>query len=276
MRSREYLAALHADITPTDVEKRDVQDAVDRVVAATRPFLPLAEVRPAGSWAKGTMLRGRKEADIVAILSQPPTDATLDALAGHLGGLPGLRKRPSTSHKAVNLHFMNGVSIDLLPTARSGRTAPGPSVPGKLRHAWKGVQHVEWLRANAHGTVTHQVIRLAKHYRDTNVRDLGGLSSFAIEVMCVEMALNGNLADAFLQFLRQLSGGWLTGRRLFDPADSGNDILAELGGSSRSAITARAVASLRAAEADSWSVVFPGDSGTLPPPASNLGGRTLG
>ena len=277
MRSREYLATLHANIAPTDVEIRDVQDTVDRVLASTREHLRLAEVRPAGSWAKGTMLRGRQEADIIAILADAPSDATLERLAGHFDAtLTGLRQRPDTSRKAVNLHFMNGVSIDLLPTAKDGRTAPGPSVPRKLRHAWKGVQHVQWLKEHAHGTVTHQVIRLAKHLRNRHAGDFHGMSSFAVEVMCVEMGLGGNLGDAFEALLEKLAGGWLDGRRLPDPAESGNDLLSELADSGRRDIARRAAAALAAAEAGTWTAVFPTDSGTLPPPAGNLGGRTLG
>lgn len=276
MRSREYLAALHDEIVPTEAEKSDVQDTVDRVLAATRPHLPLAEVRPAGSWAKGTMLRGRKEADIVAVLAQAPSDSTLEGLARHLDRLTGLRKAPSVSYKAVNLHFMNGVSIDLLPTARDGRTAWGPSVPRKLRHAWKGVQHVEWLKTQAHGSVTHQAIRLAKHLRNSHARDFHDISSFAIEVMCVEMKLNGNLSDAFEALLQALAAGWLDGRRLGDPADSSNDVIADLSSSDRHDIKRRASAALVAAQSGTWSAVFPSDSGTLPPPAGNLGGRTLG
>lgn len=276
MKSREYLAVLLEGITPTDAEKRDVQDTVDRVLAATCPILPLAEVRPAGSWAKGTMLRGRKEADIVAILAKAPTDATLEDLAGRLDGLSGLRQRPATSYKAVNLHFMNGVSIDLLPTARDGRTTWGPSVPRKLRHAWKGVQHVEWLKDHAHGTVTHQVIRLAKRLRNSHSRDFHDISSFAIEVLCVEMGLRGNLSDAFDALLSELAGGWLEGKRLLDPADRNNDLLEDLGGADRRDIARRAAAALSASRNGTWSAVFPTDTGTLPPPAENLGGRTLG
>lgn len=277
MRSREYLATLHANITPTDTEVRDVQDTVNRVLVSTREHLRLAEVRPAGSWEKGTMLRGRQEADIIAILADAPNDATLDRLATHFDDtLTGLRRRPETSHKAVNLHFMNGVSIDLLPTARDGRTAPGASVPRKLRHAWHGVHHVQWLKDHAHGTVTHQVIRLAKHLRNCHAGDFHGMSSFAIEVMCVEMGLAGNLGDAFEAMLQKLAGGWLDGRRLLDPADRGNDLLSDFAAGDRRDIARRAAAALAAAEAGTWSAVFPTDSGSLPPPAGNLGGRTLG
>ena len=276
MSSRQYLASLLDDITPTNHEKREVQDAVDRVVAATRPLLPLAEIRPAGSWAKSTMLRGRKEADIVAILAEAPSDATLARLAEHLGTLSGLQAKPTTSVKAVNLVFTNGVKIDLLPTARDGRTPWGPSVPRKLRHGWKGVRHVEWLTTNAHGTVTHQIIRLMKHFRNCNARDFHDMSSFGIEIMCVEMGLRGNLADGFLEVLRRLDSGWLDGRRLGDPADQNNDVITDLTVADRRDIARCARTALASATAETWSAVFPGDAGTLPPPAGNLGGRTLG
>jgi hypothetical protein len=275
--SAHYLSKIHERIVPTDAELVAVQAAVDAVTASTRELMPLAEVRPAGSWAKKTMLRGRKEADIVAILAEAPTDFTLEEMRRHLAGLDGLRGEPTVSYKAVNLEFQNGVSIDLLPIAKAGRTPSGPSVPRKLRHAWSGVEHVQWLRANAHGTVTHQVIRLAKHLRDAHSASMGALTSFAIEAMCVEMKLTGDLYSAFEGFLAQLAGGWVEGRRLTDPANPNNDLLEELRPSDRTAITRAASLALSGARASTWSAVFPsGDSGTLPPPASNLGGRTLG
>ncbi len=277
MSTKQYLATVHERIVPTEAELSEVQAAVDAVTAATRGLMPLAEVRPAGSWAKKTMLRGRKEADIVAVLAEAPTDATLDQLRRHLGGIHGLRQDPTVSFKAVNLEFRNGVCIDLLPIAKDGRTPEGPSVPRKLRHAWSGVEHVAWLKTHAHGTVVHQIIRLAKHLRNKHRDAMGSLSSFAIEAMCVEMAPSGDLNTAFKSVLAQLADGWLEGRTLPDPANPSNDLLIEVSGPDRLAIKRAASIALTGARASTWTAVFPtGDGGTLPPPASNLGGRTLG
>jgi hypothetical protein len=280
MHPREHLDGIRRDIEPTDQENRIVQQRITQVTSAAGRLFPIAELHPAGSWAKGTMLRGRKEADLVAVLARAPDSATLDLLRNHFADLEGLQREPDTSFKSVNLVFRDGVAIDLLPVARTGTTPWGPSIPQKLRHALDGIQHVQWLKANAHGTVTHPLIRLMKHVRNTHKRDFHELSSFAVEVLCVSIGARGDLYEAFTGTLTSLRDGWLTPggrpRRLADPADPNNNLFEGFGAAEFADIARRAGAALDAIKADSWTRVFPTDSGTLPPPAGNLGGRTLG
>jgi tRNA nucleotidyltransferase (CCA-adding enzyme) len=277
MTPAQFLDGVHRDIVPTEAELGSLRRRVDEVV---RLLPAVAEVYPAGSWTKGTMLRGRKEADIVVVLSEPPSERTLDDLATRLKGLAGLRREPDTSFKAVQLEFDDGVSIDLLPVAKDGRTPDGPSVPRKLRHALAGVEHVAWLKKHAHGSVVHPVIRLMKHFRDKHKSAFHGLSSFAIEVLCVEVGATGDLAAAFEGVLRQLANGFLmpngVPRRLPDPARPHLDLLGDLTNAQRADIQACARRALDAMNASTWSQVFPHDERPLPPPAANLGGRTLG
>jgi tRNA nucleotidyltransferase (CCA-adding enzyme) len=277
MTPGQFLDGVLRDLVPTEGELSAVQRRVDDVV---RRLPAVAEVHPAGSWTKGTMLRGRKEADIVVVLSEPPDGRTLDDLAANLAGLGGLRRKPDTSFKAVQLEFEDGVLIDLLPVAKDGRTPDGPSVPRKLRHALAGVEHVQWLKQNAHGSVVHPVIRLMKHFRDMHKAAFHGLSSFAIEVLCVEVGTSGDLAGAFQGVLRQLADGFLlpngVPRRLADPARPQLDLVSELTPSHRADIQLCARRALDAMSASTWSQVFPRDERPLPPPAANLGGRTLG
>lgn len=280
MHPREHLDDILRCILPTDAEKKAVQRRVDEVLVHARRFTPIAELHPAGSWAKGTMLLGRKEADLVAVLARAPDAGTLDSLASHMNLLGGLRRKADTSIKAVQLTFQDDVSIDLLPVARVGTTPDGPSVPRKLRHALAGIEHVQWLKDNAHGTVLLPVIRLAKHFRNCQGGELEDLSSFAIEVMCVEMGCRGDLFQAFSEVLRKLGDGWLSAnnapRRLGDPANNNNDLLEGISLARRDGIARKANRAVSAIGAQTWSQVFPTDSGTLPPPAGNLGGRTLG
>jgi tRNA nucleotidyltransferase (CCA-adding enzyme) len=280
MNPRAHLDNIYRDLVPTEKEIALVQGKINLVVDAASRFTAVAEVRPAGSWAKGTMLRGRKEADVVMVLARAPHSHTLDQIRDHLTGLPGLFGRPTISYKAVNLEFYDGVSVDLLPVAKYGVTDDGNDVPPKLRHALAGIKHVTWLKREAHGAVVHPLIRLMKHFRDCHERDFHGMSSFAIEVMCVEHGATGNIYDAFRGLLESLHGGWLAPggvrRRLPDPADRRKDVLADLSASALRDVPRRAGGALRAIDAHTWSQVFPKDHSTLPPPASNLGGRTLG
>jgi len=280
MNPRTHLESIYQEIVPTEREIALVQNRIDQVIGIAECWGDVAEVRPAGSWAKGTMLRGRKEADVVMVLARAPDSHTLNDISNYLTRIPGLHGRPTVSYKAVNLEFYDGVSIDLLPVAKHGRTDDGPSVPRKLRHALAGIEHVGWLKRQAHGTVLHPLIRLMKHFRDCHERDFHGMSSFAIEVMCVEHGAQGNIYAAFRGLLESLHGGWLlpggVRRRLSDPATPGQDLIDKLSVAALGDVSCRAGRAVQAIDAQTWSQVFPRDRSSLPPPAGNLGGRTLG
>lgn len=277
MGSGAALDEIYREIVPTRDEERQVQERVDRVVERLRAGWSTAELRPAGSWAKGTMLRGRKEADMVVVLAAPPDANTLEAMAKHMADLSGLRRAPDTSFKAVQLVFTDGVSIDLLPVAKSGVTPDGPSIPRKLRHAMKGIDHVEWFKREGHGRPTQAVVRLLKHFRDGYRDDFGNLPSFALEVLAVN-ALRGNSADlegSLMTVLAALSDANKLASRLPDPADPNNDVLSGVDSTTRERIAKRSQRARDAIAAGTWSAVFSAGGSRLPPPATNLGGKTL-
>lgn len=235
----ESLDAIVKQHTPDEAEERLIQKRVDEVLTAAGGFTPIAARHPAGSFAKGTMLKGRKEGDVVAVLSEAPTDRTLADLERHLQKmLP--EAAVSTTYKAIRLQFRDGVCVDLLPVARSGTTPSGPSVPRKLRHALDGIAHVDWARKQIHGSVRHPAVRLMKRLRDIHP-ELRPLSSFAVEVACVtcvpretrglDAALR--LAVVGLLDLVQSRDG------LIDPADLHNNLVADLTPTERSAMTVK-------------------------------------
>lgn len=277
MGTGAVLDQIYRDIIPTREEERQVQDRLDRAVERLRSRWSTAEIRPAGSWAKGTMVRGRKEADLVVILAESPDARTLDAMAAHMANLPGLRRTPDTSFKAVQLAFIDGVSVDLLPVARSGITPDGGSVPRKLRHALKGLDHVEWFKREGHGRPTQAVVRLLKHFRDGFQTDFGNLPSFALEVLAVNAlrGRGGDLAESLGIALGVLADPQGLAHRLVDPADPNNDVLNGVDLTTRERITKRAQRARDAIAAGTWSAVFPAADSRLPPPATNLGGKTL-
>lgn len=161
-------------------------------------------------------------------------------------------------------------------------TAAGTDVPAKLRHALSGIGHVQWFRKVAHETPLHPTVRLLKALRDERPT-WSPLRSFAIELLAVEMLekfQGSGLSSYFREALRRIADGWLTDRKLPDPMDRENDLLAGLSDVARASIAADARAALRHIENDTWSAVSPGaaavTSGETPPaPATNLGGRTL-
>ena len=272
----KYLESKFQDILPPSEERSEVQSTIDTVRDHVGAAFPIAELHPSGSWAKRTMLAGRKEADLVMFMAEAPDSHTLDTMASHLGKLENLSSS-YTSHKAVQLTFDNGVSIDVLPVAEHGVTPDGPSIPKKLRYARFGPDHVRWYKDNVRGK-RHQTVCLLKHARDCNSRQLGGLFSFAIEVMAAEMNLTGNLAHHFKGALQLLADSWLMDgddvRHLSDPVVQGRNLLENLSEFECQRIARCANDLVRSIQADTWSQVFPG-ARVLPGPASNLGGRTL-
>lgn len=285
MTADHWLQRKHDQILPSETEYECVRRALDHVEATLAehggdPFR-IAERYPCGSFAKRTMLAGRKEADLVVILAAAPASSTLDALAALFHDAPPVR-RAEVRHKAVALSFNDGVKVDVLPVAKDGVTAPGAEVPAKLRHALSGIGHVEWFKEAAHETPLHPTVRLLKAFRNEHPK-WRSLRSFAIELLIVKM-LRGfqgsGLANYFREALSQIAGGWLTDQKLLDPKDQNNDLLAGLSDTARADIAADARSALRHIENDTWSAVFPGSAtitlGETPPaPATNLGGRTL-
>jgi hypothetical protein len=233
----------------------------------------VAERYRCGSFAKGTMLAGRKEADLVVVLADAPDDRTLQVLKQTLDGLAGLR-HSLVHEKAVELNFEKGVHLDVLPVAKRGLTSEGPSIPRKLRRALSGPMHVQWFIENGHQSPIQNTVRLLKHFRDRyGWKDL---SSFAIEVMAVDI-LRGfpgtGMASYFGEVLSRLADGYLNGRRLQDPASPGNDLVSDLTERDREDIAMAARRAVAMLKEGTMSAVFTGRQ-TMPPP-SNLGGRTL-
>jgi len=267
-------------VPETDPEWQEVSDAlgdVERCIEGSG-VLRIAQRYRCGSFEKKTMLPGRKEADLVIVLPEPPTNQTLDVLRQVLdSGLP-LAHPAKELFKAVQMEFTNGVKVDVLPVAKQGVTPPGTSVPQKLMIALNGLEHVRWFERHAHGTVIHNAVRALKYFRDLHLAQWGSLSSFAVEVLSVDLLeahKDRGLYWCFRQVLDQLGQGWLLdGRRLPDPARPENDLLAGLDEDDRRRIADESRRAVKWVDQEQWSEVFP--SKRQPPRVdTSLGGKTL-
>lgn len=265
----QYLNDLHDnELAPPKGEVLAVQRSINAILGALNN---VAEAHPCGSWAKGTMLRGRKEADIVAIMSEAPDARTLGEVARLVGGIEGVSV--SQRHKAVEVAFPDGVSVDVLPVAREDRTPPGNNIPRKLRHARSGPAHVQWFREAAGDKPLREVVRLVKRWRDS--RDIH-LPSFAIEVLAAKAVPRNRGLDAwFTATVAAVRDQFQSGpAHLDDPVVPGSNVLQRYPPADCQRTAEEARAALVAAESGSWSRVF--TNAQVAPPGSNLGGRTLG
>ena len=274
--TRSWLDKKQRELCPSDAELKTVRDALDAVethLENAGGAFSIAKRHPCGSFAKSTMLVGRKEADLVVVLANAPSEETLDTLRDSLAACPGVQKA-AVHFKAVELEFSHGVNVDVLPVAEPGVTASGPDIPDKLRHALSGPKHVEWFKKNAHGRPTHLIVRLLKKLKSDN-KAFGALSSFAIEVLAVDIlgGFEGDLADHFEKVLSQLAGGYLEGKTLPDPADASNDLLSKITSDERQAIAKKARTWLEDLQNGSPSSIFAAASAAFP--SSNIGGKTL-
>ncbi len=280
MTELEFFEKTLDQIRPSPTERSQVQARIDQTIDHVRAWNPVAEVHPCGSWAKRTMLAGRKEADLVMVMAAAPDDRTLAGLAAHLSSLPGRSRRPEVKDKAVALEFNDGVKLDLLPVARVGRTPDGPSIPRKLRHALAGIQHVQWFKQETAGTPLAQVVMLFKHLKQLHAPAFDALPSFVLEVIAVRICQDptAHINEQVFDTLEAIGVGVLNpGERLYrlpDPANPSRNLLADLGPRDRARIKDKAGQLARHIYDGEWYALFPRD-GYLPSADSNIGGRTL-
>ena len=280
MTEFEFFEETLDQIRPTPTERSQVQARIDQAIDHIRAWNPVAELHPCGSWAKRTMLAGRKEADLVMVMAAAPDDRTLDDLATHLSSLPGRARRPEVKNKAVALEFIDGVKLDLLPVAKDGRTPDGPSIPRKLRHALSGIEHVQWFKRETAGTPLAQVVMLLKYIKQLHAPAFDVLPSFALEVIAVEICHDpiDDINEQVFHTLEGIAVGFLNPGQelgfLRDPAVPSRNLLADLAPAELDAIQHKAGQLARNIYDGEWYALFPRD-GYLPSADSNIGGRTL-
>lgn len=277
MNAHGWLDEKFKALRPLDSERAAVQNALDTTVdriGVTSRF-PIAERHPSGSFEKRTMLAGRKEADLVVVLQNPPTDDTLEELRGWLAGMQGCQAE--TSYKAIKLTFPEGVRVDVLPVAMDGRTTPGADIPAKLKVALRGIEHTRWFKQQAQqDKPLREITMLLKAFKRENAPKWKGLYSFALEVMTVRALAKFDgkgLLPCFREVLVQVGQGLLR-RPLLDPADPSNDLIKHLDAEAHARIEAAARHAVQMMDEGQMSQVFPGEQ-PLPPAGRNLGGRTL-
>lgn len=268
MGNQEWLDARSQEITPTQRESQELQDALDTVRTALSQEISIAEIYPCGSAAKRTNLRGRDEGDLVLVMAQAPTPQTLERFRELLSRAPGV-ERAEILYKAVAVRFRNGVSVDVLPAAKSGLTEEGGSIPRKHRHALDGPRHVDWFRAAGHETSAHGPVRLTKHWRDLHGLPL---SSFGLEVLTVEVLRSlrsGRLDDRFEAILERLASGNMA---VVDPVRPSNWIN-QLSSADAQRVVRAAQDSLAQLQQGHMAHVFAGSA--YPSSVSGLGGAPL-
>lgn len=267
------------EIMPSDTEEEAIRKALDFVETTFEQkggHFRIAERYPCGSFMKRTMLAGRREADLALIMVEKPTEDTLDQIETMMRSASRVRQA-NKRWKAVQVEFYDGVQVDVLPVAKQGITEDAEKAEERFKIACNSKPHVQWFIQNAHRTPIHPTVRLMKYLRSRR-RVWQEIHSFGIEILCVNILHNysaSGLSKYIEQVLRKVASGYLLSGQLLDPVDSSRDIIQGMTSDTRQAITDDAMACVRAIENESWSAVFAESSWAVPPPAANIGGRTL-
>jgi hypothetical protein len=202
-------------------------------------------VTVSGSYAKGTAVRGDTDVDLFISMRESLNMSLMDiynSLATYLKNKSFAVRRQNVS---IGVTY-NGLKIDLVPARKQGAVGSDHSICLSKRATWMKTNvdtHIRTIDQSG----KQDVIVLLKRWRDLFRLEF---PSFCLELATVRV-LSGTslgLAGSFtrtLEFFRDT----LPGASLLDPANSNNDVAADLSASERRLISQQAARSRAAA---SW------------------------
>lgn len=116
---------LKKKLRPSEHEKQEIRKVTNRLhqFMTTDTQLPVSTTHIGGSFAKNTMLKNRREVDLVFCLSHKHTETQLNPILNYL--LKQVRlifknSNPKKHRKAISLTYRN-IEIDLLPALQVNR-----------------------------------------------------------------------------------------------------------------------------------------------------------
>lgn len=189
-----------------------------------------------GSYAKGTAVRPGTDVDVFASL-HPNTSNTLeeiyDSLDSFLVACGYATRRQNVS---IGVSVL-GHSVDITPGKRQAFPSTDHSIWVSKRRTWMQTNVATHIRVIGSSPWRRQMI-LLKRWKKVNTVDI---PSFVVE-LAVMRALTGGrygLASGVLQVLDFLAQSFAT-CALVDPANSNNDVAAEMSGAERRAVVTAA------------------------------------
>ncbi|XP_028399713.1 interleukin enhancer-binding factor 2-like [Dendronephthya gigantea] len=238
-RNQELTQSSHEQAAVLNMVTK-VTDMIDiLIVSPDAAELGIEEVRPVGSYKKGTMLAGHPIADLAVILKRLPTIESIQQVADRI--LIGLRE-PSLGLDEVTLQVneggfnlsSGGVVVRILITTlpKNLRDAkPDTHVDVKLLEgALATIRHSRWFEENAFHTTVRILVRLLKDMKNRfNTTGLQGLTPWLIDLLAHRATVSVSnepvtINVAFRRALQLLASGlFLPGSiGIIDPCESGN------------------------------------------------------
>ncbi|MCE7936293.1 nucleotidyltransferase [Candidatus Saccharibacteria bacterium CPR2] len=213
----------------------------------------LLEIKPSGSFAKGTAVRLSTDVDLFISLS-PSLNASEWPLARVYQNLYDyLRERGYQVTKqnvsiGVNL---NGIKVDLVPGRKQGSATTDHSIYSRKQNTWKKT-NIDRHISHINGSNRHDEIRLLKIWRHRHRLEF---PSFPLEIFTIN-ALSGHnrytTANNMIVVLDSLQNTIHT-TQLIDPGNASNNVANELTQDEKRLIANKAAECLRAG---SWNQII--------------------
>jgi len=242
----EALLKKTQQLTPSTSEQSSVQNLVSKIesvlegliLSPTGLNIPVEEVRPVGSFKKGTMLAGHPVADLVVILKETPSAADIENLANKVQEKLKQNTKNEEFPTQANEGGFNTTSSERALVRVLVTTLPKnlfeinteKHVDAKLLEgALATIRHARWFEENASHTTVRFLIRLLKDLKK-RFSGLAALTPWLIDLLAFKSAtVPSNTRDtvpittAFRRALQLLASGcFLPGSiGIIDPCESG-------------------------------------------------------
>ena len=267
-------------LNPSDEEKQRIKSKLRKLenMMINNIGLPIGETIHAGSFAKGTMLKGRNEADVVFVLSSKYSDKSIDEVKrdleiffNNISNVTNLSLKP----RAISFVY-DGISIDLLIAKQysSPSSMSGMSEKQQEEHyGYSSKYHVDLVKTKS--TKYKDLVKLMKYWIKQYQNDFL-CSSFLIELITAALfpeIENLSFPDAFKKLMEFIVDSQLNIFITFDyeieyepnvkkvehgyiadPGNPENNILDSV--TNKEQLIAYAIESLELAEKEQWEKIF--------------------
>jgi hypothetical protein len=193
----------------------------------------LLRVEPSGSYAKGTAVPGSSDVDVFCSVSSSCSDSLAEIYAKLARSLAAADYPIKLQNVSVGIE-VKGYKVDVTPGRRRDANGNDHSLYSTKRGSWLQTDIAKQI-AFVRNSGRIEEIRWLKQWRNANQLDW---PSFHLELFAISSLYRkpqGALRANLLHVLREIEAGKLAGS-LIDPANSNNDLSADLDARSRTAI----------------------------------------
>jgi hypothetical protein len=237
-----YVEAVVARKLPASIAAGSLNQLVATIQTWANQYL--LEIKPSGSYAKGTAVAGSADIDLLVSLrndvlsgNTPTLSALYHSLKNRLVAVGYTTRLQNVSIRVA----LPGINVDVVPAVKRAGNTNDHSVFKRKADTWRQTNvdtHIKFVR----GSGRTLDIKAAKIWRNLHGLDI---SSFYLELVVLE-ALKGrslyNSADNFMHVM-DFIGSEFIARNIQDPANTANIVSDELTVAEKQTIARQAISS---------------------------------